>query len=314
MEGEEELGSMPEFPANFRKNRRCSVSAESMTPSNETHTKTEKVVIHKSKESYKRIDASTQRNLLFRNLDEDQRKDVADAMFERKVTAGEVIIQQGDEGDNFYVVDSGSFDVFVDGRKVLQITDGGSFGELALMYNAPRAATVKAVSDSVLWAVDRMTFRRILMDTTSTKRRLYESFLSTVPILESLTPHERCKVADALEPVTFNAGEVIIRQGDNDNDRFYIVESGKCVVKKQFPDKKEAVEVMKLGRGGYFGEIALLTDQPRAATVIALDTVKCVVLDRASFVRLMGPCQDILKRNIENYRKIDRDLKGGQLV
>jgi len=61
-----------------------------------------------------------------------------DAMFERKVSQGEVVIRQGDQGDNFYVVDEGVFDIFVNGKKVVEIAAGGSFGELALMYNTPR--------------------------------------------------------------------------------------------------------------------------------------------------------------------------------
>jgi len=61
-----------------------------------------------------------------------------DAMFERKVDIGEVVIQQGDEGDNFYVVDEGVFDIFVNGVKVVEVGPGGSFGELALMYNTKR--------------------------------------------------------------------------------------------------------------------------------------------------------------------------------
>lgn len=72
-------------------------------------------------------------------------------MVEKKVKSGDVVIQQGDEGDNFYVVDEGLFEVFVNGKKVVEIGPGGSFGELALMYNTPRAATVKAVNDGVLW-------------------------------------------------------------------------------------------------------------------------------------------------------------------
>ena len=72
-------------------------------------------------------------------------------MFEKKVVAGETIIQQGDEGDNFYVVDDGTFEVYINGNKVVEITAGGSFGELALMYNTPRAATVKAGTDGTLW-------------------------------------------------------------------------------------------------------------------------------------------------------------------
>jgi cAMP-dependent protein kinase regulator len=73
-------------------------------------------------------------------------------MFEKKVAPLEVVIQQGAEGDNFYVVDEGLFDIFVKDKKVVEVGPGGSFGELALMYNTPRAATVKAGAEGgLLW-------------------------------------------------------------------------------------------------------------------------------------------------------------------
>jgi len=65
---------------------------------------------------------------------------------------------------------------------VTTIGDGGSFGELALIYGTPRAATVKAKSDCKLWAIDRDTYRRILMGSTIRKRKLYEEFLNKVSL------------------------------------------------------------------------------------------------------------------------------------
>jgi len=88
---------------------------------------------------------------------------------------GVVVIRQGDVGDFFYVVEEGSFDFYIKsgndpsglGGKVGSAGPGGSFGELALMYNATRAASVVSTSPGVLWALDRITFRRILMDVWS---------------------------------------------------------------------------------------------------------------------------------------------------
>lgn len=100
-----------------------------------------------------RIASATSNNLLFRNLEPDQKREVVDAMFERSVKKDELIIKQGDEGDNFYVVDSGLFQVSINDKKVVEIGPGGSFGELALMYNTKRAATITALSDGVLWYI-----------------------------------------------------------------------------------------------------------------------------------------------------------------
>ncbi|XP_031674431.1 cAMP-dependent protein kinase type I-beta regulatory subunit-like [Oncorhynchus kisutch] len=143
--------------------------------------------------------------------------------------AGETVIQQGDEGDNFYVIDQGEVDVYVNGEWVTSIGEGGSFGELALIYGTPRAATVKAKTDMKLWGIDRDSYRRILMGSTLRKRKMYEEFLSKVSILESLDKWERLTVADSLEPVQFEDGEKIVVQGDPGDDFFIITEVHECV-------------------------------------------------------------------------------------
>ncbi|KAI3660200.1 hypothetical protein MP638_004474 [Amoeboaphelidium occidentale] len=281
----------------FNRGRRTSVSAESFRPTEDT---SDKIFNPKSDEIKMRIASATSNNLLFRNLEPDQKREVVDAMFERAVKKDELIIKQGDEGDNFYVVDSGLFQVSINDKKVVEIGPGGSFGELALMYNTKRAATITALSDGVLWAVDRVTFRRVVTNSSFRKRKMYECFLKSVPILSALEPNEISKIADALEPVEFDEGDVIIEQGQP-GDSFYIMVEGDAIVTKKDSEDGDAVEVMKLGSGNYFGELALLTDKPRAATVTATSPSKCVCLDTKAFIRLLGPCMDILKRNAAAY-------------
>lgn len=291
------------FPANYNANRRTSVSAESMLPSADNTY--QKVMIPKSERQYARIDKAISRNLLFKNLDEEQLKDVLDAMSEKKLTTvGSVIIKQGDVGDFFYVVESGLFEIFVQaangaddsggrgyGKKVAEANEGGSFGELALMYNAPRAATVVSKSpDCVVWALDRMTFRRILMENTSRKRKMYEKFLETVHVLSGLELAERQKIADSLDTCVFDKGAVVIRQGDV-GEQFFIIESGEADVVR---DGEGAIA--RLGKGDYFGESALINDAPRNATIQAASRLKVATLGKRAFVRLLGPVLDIMKR------------------
>lgn len=87
--------------------------------------------------------------------------------------------------------DSGNYNIFVDsgnGDKLVgTYKNEGSFGELALMYNMPRAATIQAVTAGAVWALDRSTFRRIVLRTAFQKRKMYESLLETVPLLTSLS-------------------------------------------------------------------------------------------------------------------------------
>lgn len=78
--------------------------------------------------------------------------------------------------------------------------NSGSFGELALLYNMPRAATIQAITDGSLWAMDRQTFRRILLKSAFKKRKMYEALIESVPMLKALQPYERMNLADALVP------------------------------------------------------------------------------------------------------------------
>lgn len=172
------------------------------------------------------------------------------------------------------------------------IEPGGSFGELALMYNAPRAATVvSAEGGCTLWALDRITFRRILMDSTFQRRRLYESFLEEVPLLSTLTRYERSKIADALETQKYPAGTTIIKEGDA-GEAFYLLESGEAEAFKV--GTEGAVKQYK--KGDYFGELALLNDAPRAASVVSRTEAKVAKLGKDGFQRLLGPVESIMRR------------------
>lgn len=135
------------------------------------------------------------------------------------------------------------------------------------------------------------------MDATIKKRKLYGDFLRNVEILKTLVDYEIQRVADALVQETWKSGETIVKQNDKGH-AFYIIEDGSVNVVKD--DNKVAT----LKRGDYFGEMALMFDQPRAATVVASGDVKTVRLDRQSFKRLLGSCEDLLKRNMAVYNMI----------
>lgn len=148
--------------------RRKSVFAETYNPEEDEEDDGLKIVHPKTDAQRERLADSIKHILLFRSLDEDQMTDVLDAMFEKIVKSGEIVIRQGDDGDNFYVIERGKFEVYVrdqtDMESLIHTYDNrGAFGELALLYNMPRAATIKAITNGTLWAMDRQTFRRILL-------------------------------------------------------------------------------------------------------------------------------------------------------
>lgn len=147
-----------------------------------------------------RLNQAVEKILLFKSLDQDQMTQVLDAMFEKVVEPGEHIIDEGADGDFFYVIETGIYDILkiIDGEQkhVGQYNNKGSFGELALMYNAPRAATIVSTTAGNLWAMDRQTFRKIVVKATAKKRRMYEEFLTNVEVLSVLREDERSKVSN----------------------------------------------------------------------------------------------------------------------
>jgi cAMP-dependent protein kinase regulator len=88
---------------------------------------------------------------------------------------------------------------------------GESFGELSLLYNCPRAASIIAVTECRLWALDRATFNHIVKDSASKKREKYEQFLSKVDILKDMDPYERMQIADALKTIKCKKGEYVVK-------------------------------------------------------------------------------------------------------
>ena len=266
--------------------RRTSVSAESIAVDSET---TEPLpVFPKSSDQLRRIRNSIANNFIFRDLDEEQETGVLNAMQEMKVEANEVVIRQGDVGEYFYVVESGHLNCYIRpeplppswlsgqpsptslpseekflqpgyhpefGKKVAECKQGSSFGELALMYGHPRAATVLSVEGSTLWSLDRITFRTIILKAAHRRRTMYEQFLSSVTLLSSLSSEEKSKIADALVSRVLADGEAVVRQGEM-GDTFFFVEEGEAIVTQtQSADDGQLrdITVGHLTKGDYFG-------------------------------------------------------------
>ena len=164
------------------------------------------IVVPKSQEAKNTIRERLHTAVLFKALNDDELNVVIDAMEEKKFDAGATIITEGETGSVLYLVGEGQLDC----SKLLgpnndqpthlrNYEQGEAFGELALLYNAPRAATIVSATPVTLYQLDRNTFNHIVKDAASNKRARYEDFLSSVPILQSIDHYERSKIADAIK-------------------------------------------------------------------------------------------------------------------
>lgn len=274
-------------------------------------------VIPKTEDQIARIQTKVLKSFIFNNLDGRELKTVVDAMEEFTCKDKDIIIKQGDPGAVLFIIEKGTYDCFKqfvsylfnnpfqkkddDPIKVKEYFPGDSFGELALLYNAPRAATIIAKEDGVLWTLDRETFNNIVKEAAIKKREQYESFLKSVDILKSIEPYELSQICDALKSKKYKSGDYIIRQ-DDIGEEFFIIEDGEAVATKSF-NGEEAQKVYSYSRGGYFGELSLIKNEPRAANILAITDCTVLSLERKSFKRLLGPIEIILKRNSNDYLK-----------
>lgn len=241
-------------------------------------------------------------------MDERDLNTVLDAVEETTFKAGDVIITEGEKWDVLYIVETGELDC----TKVLKKWDqptwlkaylpGDSFWELALLYNAPRAATITAKSDCTLWTLDRECFNHIVKDAAIKKREKYEEFLKGMEILKGINSYELTQICDALKSKIYEDGTKIINENDEGDD-FYIVAEGECFAEKIPAIGKAPINVKNYKVWDYFWELALLKNEPRAASVIAKWKVQLLSLDRRSFKRLLGPVEWILKRVSSSYVK-----------
>ena len=228
---------------------------------------------------------------LFDDVPVDVLNDLAGRVRLRGLPRGQVVVRQGERPDAFYVVRKGTLLVFerdpdTGAERPLRLLGAGeSFGELGLVQATPRSASVKAIEDSELFEIDKSTFDRLLADmihvpefapTLEAVAQLRE-----LPSFSHLEPDELDELLTHGEWVTLEAGTTVMRQGAA-GDAFYAIRSGQVDVIKN----RKRIET--LGPGDFFGEIALLLDVPRTATVKTRTVVRAYRLDREGFQGLVA--------------------------
>ncbi len=223
-------------------------------------------------------------------LDEEQLSDLAGRVMRRRFPSGSVVVRQGESPDAFFVVRRGRFAIVErdeEGKERLlrRADEGESFGELALLEGRPRTATVRAETDAEVFVVDAATFQRILAPAMSTP----DLSPAVGPMLEvwSLPPfrnfgqRDASLIAEHGDWINFGPGEEIVTQGDA-GDGFYVIASGQAEV------VADGVRSAVLHAGDHFGEIALLQEIPRTATVRTLTPARVLRVDAEAFRTLVA--------------------------
>jgi cAMP-dependent protein kinase regulator len=202
------------------------------------------------------------------------------------VPAGTEIIRQGDAGECFYLIARGGFEVLVHGVAQVRLGGGDYFGERALLHRAPRAATVVATEHSRVFTLKQAAFDALLGHDLAVRSRVeaamsYRAEVAEMPMFAGLSSGELDLLLARLLPVAVEPDQAIIRQGEP-GERFYVIRSGRVRV------DRDGEQLAELGPADAFGEIALLLEVARTATVTATEPTRLLALEAQDFRDLLA--------------------------
>jgi CRP-like cAMP-binding protein len=212
----------------------------------------------------------------------------------RRVGPGQAVIRSGDPGTEFFILADGQAQVVVrddqagdgDGQVVDVLSPGDSFGEIALIEKVRRTATIRALSACRLLVLERRAFDVLFPEGSEDRSRLTRMIRQVKLVLESqalshLTPRQVRELLRSCPTVRFAAGDFLIREGAF-GESAYLIESGEVQVVRE----RGSYEVASLGRGELVGQVALLKDIARTASVRAKTEVVCIEIDKPTFLRM----------------------------
>ena len=250
--------------------------------------------VRKTAKDIELIEKFFEKHFIFNTLTEEHKKLVIDAMKMYVLNSGQIIFRQNQPGNNFFIVASGILEVIINDERKNTINEGQGFGELALMHDTPRTATVRTLTPTHLWGLDRDTFKKLIEDLNVMNYQENKAFIESVPVFASLNQSQKDALVGSLNTLNFPPGQIIVKEGDI-GDLLYIVKEGSVAC------FRGGAEIKKFTKGEYFGDQALIYNSPRTATCQAVTQVVCLSIDRASLNSALGSqLQQIIFKNSQS--------------
>lgn len=246
----------------------------------------------KSDEDAQLIKDAIQCNFLFDKLSEDDLKPFIDAFELKHYIDGDIIIKQGDPGDYFYIVKTGEAMFYVEEEFVGTAPRGASFGDVALLYTCPQAATVMAVSDdTALFRVDQMCFRRVSKARTEKIDKDKIGLLQAMECFKDVDKDDLKRLSETMVAMVYKEGD-ILHNGNDKNPPFCVVQEGELMVTK------------KMGQGDFFGEESLNLTSHSFGTATAVTDGLAYTIDRATFERVFGNLGRLVTKSLDKQKLV----------
>nr|CAD79354.1 cGMP-dependent protein kinase [Paramecium tetraurelia] len=234
-------------------------------------------------------------HFVFFSLPQDSLQKLIENMFYCTIKAGEFVFKQGNQASAYFVIERGQVEIIINENPIRVLKQGDQFGEIALLYNATRSASTKALTNCGFWSLERATFKKTIEEITLKEYDENRKFIDQVQFFSFMTSEQRDMIGNALITTKFNPGQNIVNEGDQ-ADSFYVIKSGQVQILKG--DKL----IRKMGAKDSFGEQALYEKSVRGATVKAETEVRCVALGRENLTKILGDkIQLIIFNNIMRW-------------
>jgi len=249
--------------AHARKKEKITIFSKNKHQKSSNYEKKVLELIHKNnpnKEDYDMIYQIISKHFFMQTLSDQAKNEIIITMSLQKVKKDSILFKQGHPGTYWYIVHEGTFSLFINNEFKKNLTKGDSFGELALMNDAPRSATVKAITDCEVWTLKREVFRKILEFISNINYSQNMKFLNGIDI--PLDKNIKSLLANNLLQEMYKKNTVIFSEGEYGNN-MYIIKEGEVCCKK----KGKNVRILKQGEN--FGQKAILFDNKRTMDIIA---------------------------------------------
>ena len=179
-----------------------------------------------------------------------------------------------------------------------ELQQGAGFGELALIYNDKRSATIIALEPCECYLLDGVLCKQIIIRSSMQKRTDHAGFLNSIQLFDNLESQQKLRLVDGLMQITFKQGDYVFKEGDS-GEEFFIIEKGEVdCVKEQ--DGAEPKFIRTLKTGDHFGELALINNEKRSLSIkVRSEAVELLTLDREAFTRILGTIEKFLKKDYQ---------------
>jgi CRP-like cAMP-binding protein len=237
---------------------------------------------NKERNDEKLINDCLMSHFFMQYLNEQARNAIIEEMSLIQVDKNNYIFKQGAIGNYFYILKSGTAHLIIDNKLMKILRIGESFGELALLHDAPRSGSIKAISDCLLYILERKNFRKIVEHITKINYEENLKFLESVSILSHMEQYQKTILSNNLVKEEFEEGRKIVTKGEF-SSCLYIIKSGlvDCI-------DDNGVIIRTLKEGDNFGERSILSDTKRTLDVVAKTDCVCYSISIATLKSMLG--------------------------